>query len=301
MFEVIKMRTLEELASQGELIYSWETELVRQQLHNVIWDAMYATAVGRQLVDVVPLKAGAALDVVVEDKDSLKMHFVAEGATMVTDVESYTKRTITPIKYGCIVSMSHEIKEDANWDLMKRNLRRAGTQAGLQEDSLVFTAFNDSTYGFSSATSGAGNSHAVTSQGTEMSVYDIAAMMKVIEEDDYVPNVLVVHPTQTSELRQIDTFVEADKVGSDVAFQKGFVGKIFGMDVVRTTKAWVDQTSSQYAWALDTREAGMLVVRRPLTVRAFEIPERDAVAAAVSFRAEAGVLAPKAGAKLTIS
>jgi len=166
---------------------------------------------------------------------------------------------------------------------------------------LVFTAFLDSTYGFSSATSEAGNSHAITSQGTEMSIYDIANMMKVIEEDDYIPNVLVIHPTQTAELRQIDTFVEADKVGSDIAFQKGFVGKIFGMDVIRTTKAWVDQTSSQYAWCLDAPQAGVLVVRRPLTMRAFEIPERDSVAAAVSFREEAGVLVAKAGAKLTIS
>jgi len=297
------MNSLEKLASpgEGELMYSWETELVKQNLYNIIRDAMYARTVGRQLLDVIPVKAGHSMDFILEDKDSLKMRFVTEGATLTTDVESYTKRTITPVKYGCLVTVTQEIREDANWNVVARNLRRAGTQAALTEDYLVFNALNDGTYGVSTATSAAGNSHAISSQGTEISIYDIAAMMKVIEEDDYVPNVLVIHPTQTAELRQIDTFVEADKVGSDITFQKGFVGKIFGMDVIRTTKAWVDQTSTQYAWCLDAPEVGVLLVRRPLTMRPFEIPERDVVAGAVTIREEAGVLRAAAGSRLTIS
>ena len=291
------MRTLEELANDGELMYSWETELVKQQLYDIIKDAAYAATVGRQLVDVIEMKAGHALDFILEDKDSLKMRFVSEGATFITDVEEYSKSTVTPEKYANLVVISQEIREDANWDVMKRNIRRAGTQAGLKEDYLVFNAFNT---GFT-GNSDAGNSVQITSQGTERSIYDIVAAMKVIEESDYQPNVLAIHPTQTAELRQIDTFVEADKVGSDITFQRGFVGKVYGMDVVRTTKAWIDQTTTQYAWVLDTKEAGVLVIRRPLTMRAFEIPERDAVATAISFREQAAVLRAKAGARITIS
>jgi len=291
------MKTLEELASAGELMYSWETELVKQQLYAVIKDAMYAATVGRQLVDVIPMKAGHALDFILEDKDSLKMRFASEGSTLVSDAESYTKSTVTPVKYGNLVIISQEIREDANWDIMKRNLRRAGTQAGLKEDYLVFNALSAGITGNSDA----GNAMAVTSSGTEISVYDIATCMSRIEESDYVPNALVLHPEQVAELRQIDTFVEADKVGSDITFQRGFVGKIFGMDVVRTTKAYVDQTTTDYAWVLDTRECGVLVVRRPLTMRAFEIPERDSVATAITFREEAKVLRATAGSKLTIS
>lgn len=277
-------------------MYSWETEVVKQQLYNQIKDAMYANTVGRQLVDVIPLKAGHSLNMPIEDKNSLKMRFVSEGATFVTDVEAYTNKEIIPVKYGVNVSMTQEMKEDANWNLLQRNLRSAGRQAGLTEDFLIFTAFNSSSTGFPSV-----GAQAITSGGTEMSVADIANMMKAIENEDYEANALVIHPTQTAELRQIDTFVEADKVGSDIAFQRGFVGKIFGMDVVKTTKAWVDQTTTQYAWALDTREAGVLVVRRPLTVRPYEVPAQDKVCAAVSFRSEAQVIRPQAGCRLTIS
>jgi len=292
---VITMRSLEELAAEGELMYSWETELVKQQLYDIIKEAMYAKTVGRQLVDVIPLKAGHEMDFVLADKDSMKMRFVTEGATFMTDVEAYTKRTITPIKYGNLVVISQEIREDANWPVMKRNLKIAGVQAALKEDYLVFTAFNDSTYGISSDSNQYANS-----SGTELSIYDIATGMKAIEDDDYEPNTIVLHPTQVAELRQIETFVEADKVGSDITMQRGFVGKIFGMDVIRTTKAYIDQTTSQYAWILDTTALGVLVVKRPLTMRAFEMPERDAVATAISFREEAGVLRPKAGYKITI-
>lgn len=283
------MKTLEELAEHGELMYAWETELVKQQLYDVIKDAAYAARVGRQLVEVVQLKAGAALDFVLETVDSLVMRRITEGATIPVDVESYSKVTVTPVKYGNQVIISQEIREDANWDIMRRNLRRCGTQVGLKEDAIIFAAFADGTYGF-------GTENAVTSAGTELDIVDILSGIKEIKQEKYYPNVMVIHPTQESELNQIDTFVEADKLGSRITFERGFCGRIFGLDVVVTPTL-----SASTAYILDTREAGVLVIRRPLTMRAYEIPERDSVATAVTFREEARVLRAKAGATVTVS
>ena len=283
--------SLEELADQGQLLYSWESELVKQQLYDVIKEASIAARVGRQLVDVVNLKAGAALDFVLADKDSITFRRVGESANIPIDVESYTKHTVTPVKYGDVILVSAEIQEDANWDVMRRNLRQAGREAGVKEDEIIFSALGDSTYGFPSETN-----HDYTSAGTEISIADITGMMKLVEENDYFPNALVLHPEQVNELRQIDTFVEADKVGSRITFEKGFVGRIFGMDVVTTSTV-----GASTGYLLDTREAGVLVVRRPLTMKTYEIPERDSLGAALTFRAEARCLRPKAGCKLTVS
>lgn len=283
--------TLEELADQGQLLYSWETELVKQQLYDVIKEASIAARVGRQLVDVVNLKSGAALDFVLADKDSMAFRRIGESVNIPIDVESYTKHTVTPVKFGDVILVSAEIQEDANWDVMKRNLRQAGREAGVKEDDIIFDALGDGTYGFPSEAG-----HDYTSAGTEIAIADITGMMKLVEENDYFPNALVLHPEQINELRQIDTFVEADKVGSRITFEKGFVGKIFGMDVVTSTTV-----GASYGYLLDTREAGVLVVRRPLTMKTYEIPERDSLGAALTFRTEARCLRPKAGCKLTVS
>ncbi len=284
-------RTLEELADEGELMYEWETELVREQLYKQIKDAAYAARVGRQLVDVINLKAGANLKITQETVDSITVNRIEPGARFLIDVEAYTQATITPVKYGGVIQMTAEIKEDANWDIMRRNITRWGTKMGLKEDSIIFDALGDGTYGFPSQ-----SGHNYTSAGTEIDIPDIVGMIKHVREHDYFPNVMVLHPEQISELNQIDTFVEADKVGSRATFEKGFCGRIYGLDVIENTTV-----GASTGYLLDTREAGVLVIRRPLTVKPFEIPERDAYAATVSMRCAARVLWAKAGCKLTVS
>lgn len=288
------MKSLEELADEGVLITSFESELVKQQLYDVIKEASIEARIGRQLVEVIPMKAGTTLDIILADKDSVEFRRVAEGARFPIDVEAYTKVSVTPAKWGDMIAITKEMQEDANWDVLRRNLRQIGREAGVREDIIIFTAFNDSTNGFP-GTAG----QYITSVGTELAIADIANGMKAVEANDYFPNVMAIHPNQVAELRQIDTFVEADRVGSRVTFEKGFVGKIFGMDCVISRTTYLG-AATEYAWILDTREAGVLIVRRPLTMKTFEIPERDTIAVACSFRAEARVVRPKAGCRVTI-
>ena len=285
------MKTLEQLADEGELFYNMESELVKQQLFAKIKEASIERRVGRELVDVMSMKAGTTLDIILADKDSMEFRRVAEGAYIPVDVEAYTKLQITPNKHGNSFVFSQEIREDANWDVVARNLRQAGREAGVYEDSLIFTAFADATYGFVSE-----SGHDYTSAGTEISIADIAGMMLEIEENDYEPDKFVLHPEQVSELRQIDTFVEADKLGSREMHQTGFVGRIFGMDTLRTTG-----TSASYGYMLDSREAAALVIRRPMTMKTKEIVERDCYGVYLTMRMAAKVVRPKAGVRITVS
>ena len=285
------MKTLEQLANDAELSYGLESELVKQQLFDIIKEASIATRVGRELVGLVNLKKGTALDFILADKDSLKFRKVAEGSLIPVDTEAYTKVTVTPDKYGDRIAISTELQEDANWDVIKRNLRQAGREAGLKEDGIIFDALGDSTNGFPSETS-----HGYTSAGTEVAIADIVGMAKLVRDNDYIPDTLVIHPEQLAELQQIDTFVEADKVGNRETFTNGMVGKIFGMKVITTSTV-----GASTAYLLDSKESGVLVVRRPLTVKTYEIPDRDSIGVSVTFRAAARCLRPKAGCKLTVS
>lgn len=298
------MKTLEQLASEGELFYSFETEVVKQQLYSIIKEAAEANRIGRGLVDVVPLNAGHALDVVTSDADSLTFRKTAEGAQFPLDAESYTKYTVTPDLWTNAVVVSRTMQEDSNWDLIKRNIRRMGIRAGIKEDYIIFTALANSTYGFPSASttlSGSSVSHDYASAGTELSIADITGAAKLVRSNNFIPNALAIHPEQLAELQQIDSFLEADKFGTREMHIKGTVGRLIGLDVLTSTTAWVEQTSSAYAWVMDTNEAGVLVVRRPLTMKTFALEDRDSIGVATSFRANAQCLRSTAGVRITIS
>lgn len=285
------MKTIQELADEGVLFKSAEAELVKQQLFEIIKEASVATRIGRQLVDIINMREGSTLDFILADKDSMQVVEVGEGAEIPLKTEAYTKLQVTPLIYGVRIAVTNRMIEDANWDIIQRNLATAGRKMGEKEDELILGSFDNSTDGFPSQ-----SGHSITTSGTELAIADIATGMAHVEEHDYHPNVMVLSEKQVSELRQIDTFVEADKVGDRRVFENGFVGKIFGMETVISSAV-----SDDSAYILDSKEAGVLVLRRPLTVERLADPLRDLTNAVVTQRMSAKVLRAMAGVKITVS
>ena len=79
------MRTLQELADEGILFKDHESELIKQQIVSTIKDASVKKTVGRQLVQVIPLREGSTLDwdkadtVMEEHEESLDIIKLHEG------------------------------------------------------------------------------------------------------------------------------------------------------------------------------------------------------------------------------
>lgn len=285
------MKTLQNLADEGLFTKSSEDHLIKQQMMDMIIDSAQKNALGRQVVQVINLRQGSSLDFNLADRDSMAVRVMSEAGEAPLTRESYSTVRVTPKKYGGQLSITTEMIEDSNYELIERNLRQAGREMANKETSLIIESFNDTTNGFPSNAD-----HNITSAGTELGIVDITSGMKEIEEQDFDPNVMLLHPTQVNELRQIDTFVEADKVGNRATFENGWVGKIFSLDTLITSLQ-----SSNVAHIIDTREAGILVVRRPLTVERWNDPLRDLVNATFTQRMAASVLRPRAGVKITVS
>lgn len=287
------MKTLQQLADEGLFNTASESRLIRQQMFAMIKDSSMKNAIGRQLVEVVPLREGSSIDFELANKDSLMVRQMGEGAGAPIARENYTTVTVRPVKFGGNVKITTEMIEDSNFELIERNLREAGKQMANKETTLVFNAFHDSTSGFASVTTP--NTHNITSAGTEIGIVDISKGVQACEDYDYYANAMAVNPEQAHELRQIDTFVEADKLGSREVIERGLIGKIFGLEVASTSL----QTAGTVD-ILDTREAGVLVMRRPLTVEKWNEPLRDLVNATFTQRMQAAVLRAQAGAKITV-
>ena len=186
---------------------------------------------------------GSEITIVLQSKDSLTVQELGEGQEIPIDVENVTSITLTPVKYGIRPLITREAQEDNKWDVIQRNIKEAGYQMAKKLDSLIIT--DGLAAGDTSAV------HTVTGS-TAITIDNITEAIYNIELDGYTANTFVISAEVAKDIRNIDTFVEADKAGI-VNPGVGLIGTIFGMKVYQT-----NQLTAKYAYVFDNRHALVL-------------------------------------------
>lgn len=231
---------------------------------------------------------GSSYDIDLQTPDTLKIHPVAEGASIDIDQTAYTTINVRPVKYGIGVRITNEMLEDAKWNLLEQNLEIAGRRFAENENSLVLQQLDR-----------AANT---VSGGAAITIANITRAMQYLEDNDYEATTLAVGPEVLNDLRNIDTFVEADKLGSTQMLNSGFVGRLYGMNVIRfSANAAPSTTYSKYAYVFDRSQAYCIVEKRPLSVEKFNLANNDMSAAVVTHRIAVSALRTPAIANITTS
>ena len=73
------------------------------------------------------------------------------------------------------------------------------------------------------------NAATTVSGGAALVISDITEGMQNLEAEDYTPTTLFVGTEVMNDLRNIDTFVEANKVGNTDMITRGFQGVLYGI------------------------------------------------------------------------
>ena len=227
----------------------------------------------------------SSIDVDLETRDSLGVRKIAEGAAIPIDVAVYTSFNMKPVKYGVRPLITKEMMEDAKWPMLERSIMMAGEQMALNEDGLIVTDALDN----------AGNT---VSGGASATIANITRAMQYLEDSDYQANTMYVGPEFLNDLRNIDTFVEADKLGSREMLGTGFVGTIYGMSVKLISGNIMD---TKYAYVFDKRYAFVMAEKRPVTVERYNDAIHDMSGAVVTNRIKVRQLYASAIAKITTS
>lgn len=229
---------------------------------------------------------GSSVDIDLATADTMDVREVPEGAEVPLDQASYSSLNIKPKKYGVALRITRELLEDAKWNLLQHNVKIAGRRLAENENSLII----------SQALDDASNT---VSGGAAITIANVTRAMQYLEDSDYSPTSFLVGFEVLNDLRNIDTFVEADKFGSREMLESGFVGRLYGMNVLRaSTNAGMTTTSS---YVFDREHAYVIVEKRPVSVENFELPAYDMSAAAVTQRILPGELRAAAIAKITTS
>jgi len=229
---------------------------------------------------------GSSIDLNLETADSMKVTEVGEGAEFPLDVEEYTSINLKPKKYGVAVRITREMIEDSKFNLLGLNIDRAGKEMAENENSLVISDALD-------------NAANTVSGGASFTIANLTRAMQYIEDSDYTPTTFFVGNEVLNDLRNIDTFVEANKVGNTDMITKGFQGTLYGLNVIRvSTNAGMTTTSS---YVTDRDNAYVIAEKRPLTVENFNLPTFDMEGAVISQRIKVRYVRSSAIAKITTS
>jgi len=187
-----------------------------------------------------------------------------------------------PTKYGVSLKITNEMQEDGKFDLLPRNVRTAAKRLAENEDSLII----------SDAWDNAGNT---VTGGAAILIANITRGIQYLEDNDYEATDMYIGPEVANDLRNIDTFVEADKAGiSDPS--KSLIGRIFNMDV-HVVSANIMNT--KYAYIIDRNHSFMIVEKRPLTVSNFDDTTGDMTGSTATQRIKVRQLRANATCKIT--
>jgi HK97 family phage major capsid protein len=229
---------------------------------------------------------GSSVDVNLVTPNTMDIRIVGEGAEMPLDNAEYTSFNLKPVKYGVCIRITRELIEDAQWNLLEHNIKLAGKRFAENENSLII----------SDALDNAGNT---VSGGAAVTIANIASAMYNLDQNDYASTTYAIGNDVLNDLRNIDTFVEADKFGTREMLDKGFVGKIYGMNVLRvSTNAGMTTTTS---YIYDKNHAFVMAEKRPISIERFELPSFDMSAAAITQRIKVRHLRANAICKITSS
>jgi len=231
---------------------------------------------------------GSSYDLDLEDENAMEVRLIAEGAEITLDQDEYSSTNIRPKKYGVAIRITKEMQEDSKWNLLQRNIKKAGKRFAEHETNLILTALN----GCSNSVNG----------GSAITIANITRAMQYLDDNDYTSTTFLVGNEVLNDLRNIDTFVEADKRGDNEMQTKGMVGIIYGLKVIKfSTNAAPSSIYSKYAFVFDNDEAYIIAEKRPITVENFTLPLFDMSGAAITQRIAVSLIRDNAVAKITTS
>lgn len=268
------------IGTEGQLLIPRKIHdtLIEEAGKNLIPRSEAAIYIGPSMIP------GSSYDLDLEAEDAMDVREIGEGTEIFLDQDEYSNVNLKPVKYGVAIRITKEMEEDSKWPLLQRNINKAGKRFAENENSLIITDALD-------------NAANTVSGGAAITIPNITRGMQYLEDSDYDPTSYFIGTEVLNDLRNIDTFVEADKLGSTEMLTKGFVGVIFSMRVFKvSTNAGMTTTSS---YITDREHAYVIAEKRTVTVEGFALPNFDMSGAALTQRIKVKGLRSNAACKIT--
>jgi len=232
---------------------------------------------------------GSSIDLNLVTPDTMKVHVVAEGSTIPLSAPTFTNTNIKPKKYATRIVSTTEMSEDGKFKLMDVCTKLAAKRLAENETNLIITALDGATAG-------------TVAGGANVTLTDINTAVLYVENQDYTPTTMLIGGEAYADLREIDTFVEVNKAGSDSFLRRNMIGTLFAMNVYRFSRnAAPSTTYAKYVYIFDNSQGYAIAEKRPITVENYDAVAQDLHGSVVTQRLAVSLIRSTAVAKITSS
>lgn len=257
---------------------SGESELIPSTIYGILMPSVRRTLVGTQVCRRIGPESipGSSIDIDANTDNAMIVEKTAPTAEFSKSHAKTETYNLKPEKYTIDIQITRELIEDSKFSVIEWQIEEAGYQMAKELDKQIMQAIYDG--------ADANSTDHLTDSSAALTLANINATIKFLEADGYHATHMIVTSGIAEDLRNMDTFHEADKLGSREVFERGLVGRICGMNVIQTEQALGTQTTYQRALIIDSRHALVLAEKRPISIARYNQENKDIVGIAVSAR-----------------
>lgn len=257
------------------------------RLHNTLVQAAYPEMIGRSIITVRPTTE--AMERFPLDEKAVAYRYAEGAATRLSGKKNSTVDIYTNVLAEASEEWTREFLEDATWNVMDSMVEKVGRALGEEETNRVIAL-----YGAIADADLAGGAP-IDQSGAAMDWNGLVKLHNAVRSENWRPTVLAVNEVQLHQLLTDDKFIHAQYLpAGQTDLEQGTVTSVLGMRVQASTLV-----PNGTAYALDTRVASVMLLRRDITAEDWEDIKNGKYGARATTRFGVGILRSKAIAKMT--
>ncbi|MCL7387569.1 MAG: hypothetical protein LZ159_02520 [Thaumarchaeota archaeon] len=260
------------------------------RMHDVVVEAAQPNLIARQLVQVIRTS-----DPIVRFPKAkrAKAYRSAELAQVWITGEKYEVQDVkADLEIRAAAEWTRKFLEDAPWSVLERQAAELGRAVGLLETEEVIGMFmripEDEL---------AGGSEVIAVNDGKLSYEDVVNARRAVLKEMFHPDCLLVSVSREADLWKDDKFIHSFYFGETVDKQRGVLGNFLGLELIVDNSGSVPDNK---AFVIDRKAAGVLLVRRDLTISSYETMKDEVYGIMASERIGMEILRSKAVARISI-
>ena len=257
------------------------------RMHDTMVDAAWPELIGRNIITVMP--TSEAMERFPLDAGAVGYRYAEGAVTRLSSKKPSTVDICTNQLAEASDEWSREYLEDATWNVMSKAVGNVGRALGQNETEVILALY--AAVQAADLATGA----ELAGGGLVASWASLLSLHEAVRREHWRPNVLAVNEMQLHQLLNDDKFVKSVYLpSSETDIAQGTIGSVLGMTVQSSTLV-----PNGTMYAIDTRVASVMLLRRDVTVEDWEDAKSGKYGVRGTTRFGAGILRSKAIARMT--
>ncbi len=257
------------------------------KMHNTMVDAAWPEMIGRSIINVMP--TNEAMERFPLDGGATAYEYAEGTVTRLSGKKATTVDVNTNNLADSSDEWTREYLEDASWNVMDRATQNIGNALGVKETEKILALYT------AVLAADLATGADLAGGGTVMSWTKLLSLWHAVKSEKRRATVIALNDMQVAQLLNDSTFTNAQSLPSaQTDLEAGVVSGALGMKIVSSPLV-----TNGVAFAIDTRVASVMLLRRDITVEDWEDVKNGKYGVRATTRFGLGVLDSNGIARMT--